>query len=464
MLVWFHHFSYFAFRIFVHWYTFLGTSPGGVVAQIAVLLLTEVHGGWWNWKTWRVNWQGGLRRAAYALGSVWVIAFLACIVTTTYDDHRDLAARFRDVVNEKNTLKAGLEDRDGYITRLEQVNRELDKRPVSCPSCREVQHKSSLDIVCQHLANCPSEELSKRANELADKIDAIVESWRNRTKAEIENVDKLAGPPPGKYSPAFNAQRDAIFTGETYFARQAYRKYRTTVNAMRTVLPDLALVIIDPITNYLAGVNMNREDEVREILMQVVDNLVTPLRVSVMTIGHLNKRERGTDPKDRVMGARAFYGVARFVYFCGDDEDAPAEDKHSHVMTQDRGVGAQAIRYRTEAVDQTWAGQTSKVVRIVWGNKCNVDTQSTVDQLSKGDKRLSAESAAFIREVLKSGKKPAQEVQDQHKKALGRDCSDWTRARRLANVGTIKEGSAWFWYIKTETTAPIEFDSGKDKV
>jgi hypothetical protein len=68
MPVWFHHFAHFVSQVFVHWYTFLGTSPGGVAAQVIVLLLTEVQGGWWKVKTWRVNWQGGLRSAWDGVG------------------------------------------------------------------------------------------------------------------------------------------------------------------------------------------------------------------------------------------------------------------------------------------------------------------------------------------------------------------------------------------------------------
>lgn len=356
------------------------------------------------------------------------------------------------------TLEDGDVQEKEHLSYLWQDYLPLKKLIHLCGGSGEGKSPLSVDLAARISAGLPWPDntpntMGPRTVILMSSEDDYADTIRPRLELAGANLKKI------KRVKQTVTRKDATQT-EVSFALKTDLE-RLIGEALK--IPDLALVIIDPITNYLAGVNMNREDEVREILMQVVDNLVTPLRVSVMTIGHLNKRERGTDPKDRVMGARAFYGVARFVYFCGDDEDAPAEDKHSHVMTQDRGVGAQAIKYRTEAVDQTWAGQTSKVVRIVWGKKCNADAQSTVDQLSKGDKRLSAESAAFIREVLKSGKKPAQEVQDQHKKALGRDCTDWTRARRLANVGTIKEGSSWFWYIKSEETAPIEFDSDKDK-
>jgi hypothetical protein len=129
--IWFHHFAHFFVQVFVRWYTFLGTSPGGVLAQALVLLLTEVHGGWWKLETWRINWAGGLKRGAYALGLVGAVVFLACTVTTTYDDHQALTSRLSAVVNEKDELKRGLQVRDETIKRLSgsavHVESEKDK-------------------------------------------------------------------------------------------------------------------------------------------------------------------------------------------------------------------------------------------------------------------------------------------------------------------------------------------------
>lgn len=110
---WFHHFAHLFVRICVCTYTFLGTSPGGMAAQVVGLLLTEVQGGWWKLSTWRTNWRGALRRGFYALAFVWTVTFAICVVTTIYDDHRALSDRLRAAVNENNHLKSGLQNNSG---------------------------------------------------------------------------------------------------------------------------------------------------------------------------------------------------------------------------------------------------------------------------------------------------------------------------------------------------------------
>jgi hypothetical protein len=100
-----HAFAHLLVHIFVRWYTFLGTSPGGVAAQIAVLVGTEVQGGWWRLEAWRKSWKGGLRRAGIALASVWILAFAVCTVTTVYEDHQGLVAANEALRKENGALK-----------------------------------------------------------------------------------------------------------------------------------------------------------------------------------------------------------------------------------------------------------------------------------------------------------------------------------------------------------------------
>lgn len=115
----FHHFAQLFLRVFVCSYTFLGTTPGGLAAQIVSIVGTEVRGGWWKLSAWKANWRGGLNRAIGALLFVWVITFIVCGVTTLYNDHRNVVGRLREVVNEKDNLKTLLNQRDQYIKRLE---------------------------------------------------------------------------------------------------------------------------------------------------------------------------------------------------------------------------------------------------------------------------------------------------------------------------------------------------------
>src|SRR5262249_2090922 len=78
-------------------------------------------------------------------------------------------------------------------------------------------------------------------------------------------------------------------------------------------LKDVRLIVIDPITNYLGpNIKINQEEDIRRVLMPLVA-AAKELNAAVVMIGHFNKRERGSAPLDRIMGARAFAGVSRFI-------------------------------------------------------------------------------------------------------------------------------------------------------
>jgi hypothetical protein len=58
-------------------------------------------------------------------------------------------------------------------------------------------------------------------------------------------------------------------------------------------LPDLGLMVIDPITNYLGNKKMIVEEDMRALLTPLA-SLAAELEIVNITVGHFNRRERGT--------------------------------------------------------------------------------------------------------------------------------------------------------------------------
>jgi hypothetical protein len=114
----FHHLVHLVSHAFVRWYTFLGTSPGGVVAQVLVLILTEMPSGGWRLSAWRTTWKGGLKRAVIVLGTVWILAFAACVTTTLYDDHMSLVDQVGRMKVERDHLEAKSTSEQNEIQQL----------------------------------------------------------------------------------------------------------------------------------------------------------------------------------------------------------------------------------------------------------------------------------------------------------------------------------------------------------
>ncbi len=155
MSEWFHHFAHFFLRIIVNWYTFLGTSPGGIGAQIAKLILTEAKGGWWRLSSWQNNWVGGLKRGFYSLLAVWVVVFLVCIMTTVYHDHQALVSAntiLKKRVAEKQAENTKRPEKDAIRSDNEfgAISNVLGSFSFLMPSLPEADNPCRIKITAPH--------------------------------------------------------------------------------------------------------------------------------------------------------------------------------------------------------------------------------------------------------------------------------------------------------------------------
>jgi hypothetical protein len=178
-------------------------------------------------------------------------------------------------------------------------------------------------------------------------------------------------------------------------------------------LPDLGLIIVDPITNYLGGLKMNAEGDVRLVLTPLA-SLAEELRIVVITVGHFNRREKGTDPLHRMLGAAAFSGVARTVCAFGPDPDE--EDRFAHVMTVVRAAGGSplSLRYKTELITEACPdSHTAEIIRVVWRGFSNATPEEAVDPSSPETKSEEAEAAEMIKDFLADPphRKPAKDCE-----------------------------------------------------
>jgi len=224
------------------------------------------------------------------------------------------------------------------------------------------------------------------------------------------------------------------------------------LTALAHSIPDLGLIIIDPITNYLGGAKMNAEEDVRRILTPL-SNLAAERSIVVITIGHLNRREKGTNPLHRILGAAAFSGVARAVYAFGPPPDS--DDKYTHVMTVVRSCGGEpsALRYRTELVRDTGPDcPTNDIIRVIWLGKSNATAEDAVDPESSDVKSSEAQAAELIKDFLNEGRKPAKDC-EQFLRSHRFNTEDGpnlnlTRVRKLAGVETKRfpKEKSYSWY------------------
>jgi hypothetical protein len=212
---------------------------------------------------------------------------------------------------------------------------------------------------------------------------------------------------------------------------------------------DVALVIIDPITNYLGSRKMNAEEEIRSGILMPLSLVAGQNDCAIITVGHLNKRGSEAALLERLMGCAAFGGVMRDVFMFGNDPDD--EDVYAHVMAEIRNKSAPKLKYKTEAVKVEWDGKTSEVIRIKWGGVSKADTHDVVNAPKQQDKSITNRAAALVRGMLLSGAKDKAAI-DQALKDNGFDVPklNFDRIKKKAKAEARAKpgkGAGWEWYL-----------------
>ncbi len=245
---------------------------------------------------------------------------------------------------------------------------------------------------------------------------------------------------------------------ETVLSAAIDRDYQGLVDTVRS-LDDLALIVLDPITNYLGKQGMNKEEDIRGNISMPLKALAQERHVCIITVGHLNKRDKEATPLQRSMGAAAFTGVPRKVFVFGNDPED--DNKHAHIMTEVRDKQV-AIQYKTVAVPDPEGIQKSPIIKVDWGKVVEVDADEVVNAPKQKDKSVTAKATMLVLGMLRSGSKKKAEL-DQALKENGIDPEkiEWTRLKKRCKAESKPipgKGAGWEWFLPTPEQA--QFDSG----
>jgi len=83
--------------------------------------------------------------------------------------------------------------------------------------------------------------------------------------------------------------------------------------------PDISLLILDPITSYLGGANLNKDEEIRPLMNKLIA-LCQKTGLTILALVHSNKRS-DVDAVEKVMGASSVAAGARAVWTIARDAD-----------------------------------------------------------------------------------------------------------------------------------------------
>ena len=212
-------------------------------------------------------------------------------------------------------------------------------------------------------------------------------------------------------------------------------------------IADLALLIVDPIVNAVAG-DSHKNGEVRRSLQPIVE-FAEKLNCAVLGITHFSKGGQGKDPLERVTGSLAFGALARIVLATAKIDDG--ENSKRIICRAKSNIGADTGGFEYELLQKEVKSEILSS-HIVWGAPVE---GSARDLLAKPDNREYGENGNsaleeakdFLIELLSQGSLPQKQIQKDAKSA-GHSWSTLKRAKKALTIRSKKESDGWYWRLE----------------
>jgi hypothetical protein len=206
--------------------------------------------------------------------------------------------------------------------------------------------------------------------------------------------------------------------------------------------PSIKLVVIDPASSYLGDANLEKDREIRRVLVPVA-RLAEHFDVTIIPILHFNKRG---DVKaiHRLLGAVAFSGVARAVWLFAEDPD----NENEYLMLCGKlnlAKKPDALQYGIGEKSLTIEGEATAVPYVEWKGTRKIDAERVIGAFAARDRADKLHEACDWLAKFLDGDKFAR---DAYAAAEQQGISSRTLNRAKAKLGIESEKTedGWVWH------------------
>lgn len=216
------------------------------------------------------------------------------------------------------------------------------------------------------------------------------------------------------------------------------------LGARLIALPECRLVVVDPISAYLAGTDSHKNSDVRELLAPLAA-LAVKHGVAVVGVSHLNKS--AGPAMYRTTGSLAFVAAARAVYAVARDKENAAR-RLIALVKANLAPDASGLAYTIQTVDTPIGSQPV----VAWETEPATITADDVLQVEPEQERSATDEATdWLRDLLSNDPMKAADVQREARQA-GIGEKALRRARERLRIHPKKGGfsGGWIWELPTE--------------
>jgi hypothetical protein len=233
----------------------------------------------------------------------------------------------------------------------------------------------------------------------------------------------------------------------------------TTLKDWQPGKPFPLLILIDPFFDYIGEIKPKEESEVAPLLNDLV-RICKRFNITIIILGHFNKRSDAAYHTEKVMGCQAMTRVPRFGFYVLQDKES--SDKHVHELIPGRqSLSAwSGLKYSTTAVPlEVTVGKKKVILRSVvsikWGGAAKGTTEDVgVKSASSEAKSDVEEASVIIHKFLAAGEKSCADCIEQLKLA-GFVCSSedevaerrfHSRVRKKAGAESYQKSQRQWWW------------------
>jgi KaiC/GvpD/RAD55 family RecA-like ATPase len=234
--------------------------------------------------------------------------------------------------------------------------------------------------------------------------------------------------------------------GQKRFFR--FDEHMTVLENAARLIPDLRLIVIDPIASFLGKFDPNKMGDARAV-MDPLAKIAENRCVSVLVLAHLNKAQTASAVY-RTSGSQQWSAAARSVFYLAEDPE-------------DRG------RRILDTLKMNLAKKPHKLSFIIADRgpedyRIHEDDHRSADEILQptigaGNARALQQAASWLRGELRNGPKPQTEIKDGAHEA-GIAWATLRRAKDSLGVDSYPAGDGfpkkWYWMLPAEVVAHDE--------
>lgn len=192
-------------------------------------------------------------------------------------------------------------------------------------------------------------------------------------------------------------------------------------------IPDLKLIIVDPIVSAIAG-DSHKNAEVRRGLQPLVD-MAEEIGAAIIGITHFTKGTQGGNPLERVTGSLAFGALARVVMCTAKGTE---EGQSRRLVRTKSNIGPDGGGFEYDLTRQDVGGGIEGQT-VLWGNALDGTAMTLLSEIENGpvEKSATEEATEWLEELLQDGPLTSKEI-----KTIASDSGyTWRTIQRVQSKG-----------------------------